>query len=53
MRMGSLLFTIVLFVFSAIKYFSGQTTTGVYYFIGTLGFLVVYLSYCKKEKGSR
>jgi len=53
MRLGSLLFAIFLSVFSALKYFSGQTRTGVFYFIGALGFLVVYLSYWKKEKGSR
>ena len=51
MRMGSLLFTIVLFAFSALKYLSDQT--GIFYFIGAIGFFIVYLSYLKKEKGSK
>jgi len=53
MRLGSLLFVLVLFTFSALKYFNGQSRIAVYYFIGALGFVVVYLSYWKKGKGSR
>jgi len=53
MRLGNLLFTVILFVLSALKYFYGQTQTGIYYFIGAIGFLVVYISYLKKEKGSK
>ena len=52
MRLGSMLFSIVLFAFSAIKYLSDQNRTGVYYLIAAVGFLIVYISYRKKEKGS-
>ncbi|MHB8063356.1 MAG: hypothetical protein ACYDG2_12090 [Ruminiclostridium sp.] len=52
MRLGSLLFAVVLFILSMLKYFYGQSKTGVCYFIGALGFLIVYLSYWKKQKGS-
>jgi hypothetical protein len=53
MRIGSFFFAIFLFVFSVLKYNSGQTKTGAYYFIAALGFFVVYLSYLKKGKGSK
>jgi hypothetical protein len=50
MRFGCLFFAIVLFAFSAFKYSSGKTTTGVYYLIAAVGFLIVYISYWKKGK---
>lgn len=51
MRLGCLLFAVVLFLYSLIKYYSNETA--IFYFIGAVGFFIVYLTYLKKENNSR
>ena len=53
MKLGSLIFTIVLFAYSVLKYVYGQNRTAMYYFIAAVGFLIVYISYSKKIKSYR
>jgi len=50
---GTMFFTIVLFGFGLLKYNSGAVKTAVYYFIGAIGFLIIYISYRKKAKDSQ
>ncbi len=53
MRMGSIFFTIVLWGFSALKYAAGSTKVAMYFFIAGLGFLLVFISYSKKDRISK
>lgn len=50
MSFGSIFFALVLFGFGMLKYSTGQTRVGIYYLIGGLGFLIVFISYKNKEK---
>ena len=51
-RSGFMLFSIVLFIFAALKYNSQSERVAIYYFIGAIGFFIIYLSYRKKGKRS-
>lgn len=50
MSFGSIFFALVLFGFGLLKYSAGQTRVGIYYLIGGLGFLIVFISYKSKQK---
>lgn len=53
MRLGSIFFTFVLLGFAALKYSAGSSKVALYYAIAGIGFLIVYLSYVKKDKSSK
>lgn len=50
MSFGSAFFAIVLIGFGMLKYSAGETRIGIYYLIGGLGFIIVFISYKNKEK---
>ena len=50
MSSGSAFFAIVLIGFGMLKYSAGETRVGIYYLIGGLGFIIVFISYKNKEK---
>ncbi len=50
MSFGSSFFAIVLLGFGMLKYSAGETRVGIYYLIGGLGFIIVFISYKNKEK---
>ncbi len=49
MRLGSLFFTVILFVYAVIRYSSGKSNSYIFYLIAALGFLIVFFSYLKKK----
>lgn len=53
MRLGSIFFTFVLLAFAALKYSAGSSKVALYYAIAGIGFLIVYISYVKKDKSSK
>lgn len=53
MRLGSLFFTFVLFGFSALKYSAGSSKSAICFLVSGTGFLIVYLSYRKKDRASK
>ncbi len=50
MSFGSIFFALILFGFGMLKYSAGQTRVGIYYLLGGLGFLIVFISYKNKQK---
>lgn len=50
MSSGSAFFAIVLIGFGMLKYSAGEARVGIYYLIGGLGFIIVFISYKNKEK---
>gem|GEM_PF-5308401 len=49
-RLGSLLFTFMLLGFSALKYSAGSNRSAIYFLTAAAGFLLVYISYRKKDR---
>ncbi len=52
-RLGSLLFALGLLGYSAIKYNAGSNRVAIYYLIAGIGFLLIYISYRKKDRSSK
>lgn len=48
--LGSLFFSLVLFVYAMIRVISGRGSSGVFYLIAAAGFYLVYFSYRRSEK---
>ncbi len=48
-RLGSVFFTVVLVLYAVLKYSSGNGKSAVYYIIAAAGFLLIAISYWKRE----